>query len=104
MPARYRTVDGRFEVIRPLIECAETDITAHSEARNYPIIPCNLCGSQDKLKRVEVARLLAELEENNPGLRQVMLSAIGNVRPSHLLDREVAAAWDEAAGRYKPRR
>ena len=104
MPARYRTVDGRFEVIRPLIECAETDITAHSEARNYPIIPCNLCGSQDKLKRVEVARLLAELEENNPGLRQVMLSAIGNVRPSHLLDREVAEAWDEAAGRYKPRR
>jgi len=104
MPACYRTVDGRFEVIRPLIECAETDITAHSEARNYPIIPCNLCGSQDKLKRVEVARLLAELEENNPGLRQVMLSAIGNVRPSHLLDREVAEAWDEAAGRYKPRR
>jgi tRNA 2-thiocytidine biosynthesis protein TtcA len=104
MPARYRTVDGRFEVIRPLIECAETDITVHSEARDYPIIPCNLCGSQDNLKRVEVARLLAELEKNNPGLRQVMLSAIGNVRPSHLLDREVAEAWNEAAGRYKPRR
>lgn len=104
MPARYRTVDGRFEVIRPLIECAETDITVHSEARDYPIIPCNLCGSQDNLKRVEIARLLAELEKNNPGLRQVMLSAIGNVRPSHLLDREVAEAWNEAAGRYKPRR
>ena len=74
------------------------------EARGYPIIPCNLCGSQDNLKRVEVARLLAELEKNNPGLRQVMLSAIGNVRPSHLLDREVAEAWNEAAGRYEPRR
>lgn len=104
MPARYRTIDGRFEVIRPLIECAEADITAHSEARNYPIVPCNLCGSQDNLKRVEVARLLSELEKNNPGLRQIMLSAIRNVRPSHLLDREVAEAWGEAAGRYEPRR
>ena len=104
MPACYRTVDERFEVIRPLIECAEADIAAHSEARGYPIIPCNLCGAQDNLKRVEVARLLSELEKNNPGLRQSMLSAIRNVRPSHLLDREVAAAWGEAAGRYEPRR
>ena len=104
MPACYRTVDERFEVIRPLIECAEADIAAHSEARGYPIIPCNLCGAQDNLKRDEVARLLSELEKNNPGLRQSMLSAIRNVRPSHLLDREVAAAWGEAAGRYEPRR
>ena len=104
MPACYRTVDERFEVIRPLIECAEADIVAHSEARGYPIIPCNLCGAQDNLKRVEVARLLSELEKNNPGLRQIMLSAIRNVRPSHLLDREVAEAWSEAAGRYEPRR
>ncbi len=104
MPACYRTVDERFEVIRPLIECAEADIAAHSEARGYPIIPCNLCGAQDNLKRDEVARLLSELEKKNPGLRQSMLSAIRNVRPSHLLDREVADAWAEAAGRYEPRR
>lgn len=104
MPASYRTRDGRFRVIRPLIECAEKDIEKQAAHRGYPIIPCNLCGSQDNLKRVEVAGLLSELEKNNPGLRQIMLSAIRNVRPSHLLDREVAEAWNEAAGRYEPRR
>lgn len=104
MPASYRTQDKRFEVIRPLIECSEGDIESHSLSRGYPIIPCNLCGSQDNLKRVEIAELLTELEKNNPGLRQIMLSALRNVRPSHLLDREVAEAWSAAAGRYKPRR
>tara|TARA_B100000809_G_scaffold86875_1_gene85285 strand:+ start:229 stop:1113 length:885 start_codon:yes stop_codon:yes gene_type:complete len=104
MPASYRTQDKRFEVIRPLIECSEEDIESHSLSRGYPIIPCNLCGSQDNLKRVEIAELLTELEKNNPGLRQIMLSALRNVRPSHLLDREVAEAWSAAAGRYKPRR
>ncbi len=104
MPASYRTQDKRFEVIRPLIECSEKDIERHSLSRGYPIIPCNLCGSQDNLKRVEVAELLTELEKNYPGLRQIMLGALRNVRPSHLLDREVAEAWSEAADRYKPRR
>ena len=104
MPASYRTQDKRFEVIRPLIECSEKDIERHSLSRGYPIIPCNLCGSQDNLKRVEVAELLAELEKSNPGLRQIMLGALRNVRPSHLLDREVAEAWSAAADRYKPRR
>ena len=104
MPASYRTQDKRFEVIRPLIECSEKDIERHSLSRGYPIIPCNLCGSQDNLKRVEVAELLTELEKNNPKLRQIMLGALRNVRPSHLLDREVAEAWSEAADRYKPRR
>jgi tRNA 2-thiocytidine biosynthesis protein TtcA len=93
MPASYRTDDGRFQVIRPLIECAEPDIAAHAAAVGYPILPCNLCGSQDGLKRREVAALVSQLESTIPDVRAVMLSAIRNVRPSHLLDRRVATAW-----------
>jgi tRNA 2-thiocytidine biosynthesis protein TtcA len=103
MPARYRTNDGRFEVIRPLIECAEEDIALHAVEAEYPILPCNLCGSQVGLKREAVARLLASLEHEVPGVRQVMLAALKNVRPTHLLDREVAEAWSSQASRYRPR-
>ena len=104
MPARYTTNDGRFEVIRPLIECAEKDIARHAELAGYPIIPCNLCGSQVGLKREAVARLLETIERENPEARTVMLSALKNVRPTHLLDPEVAEAWQSAAERYAPRR
>ena len=104
MPARYTTNDGRFEVIRPLIECAEKDIARHAELAGYPIIPCNLCGSQVGLKREAVARLLDTIERENPEARTVMLSALKNVRPTHLLDPEVAEAWEAAAARYAPRR
>jgi tRNA 2-thiocytidine biosynthesis protein TtcA len=86
MPAGYRTDDGRFEVIRPLIECAEPDIVTHARAAEYPILPCNLCGSQTGLRRVEMAALLDELSRDNPHVRQVMLNALRNVQPSHLLD------------------
>jgi len=101
MPATYRTDDGRFSVIRPLIECAECDIAAHAAAAAYPILPCNLCGSQDGLKRKEVGALLDRLEASIPDVRAVMLNALRNVRPSHLLDIEVAEAW---AGRAPPLR
>lgn len=104
MPARYRTVDGRFQVIRPLIECAEEDIARHAAAAGYPIMPCNLCGSQVGLKRDAVARLLARIEEEIPGVRGVMLAALKNVRPTHLLDAEVAEAWGSQAARFAPRR
>lgn len=104
MPASYTTQDGRFRVIRPLIECAEADIAAWSVEARYPILPCNLCGSQDNLKRVEVERLLRELEATIPDLRQVMLAALKNVRPSHLLDREVAEAWERSSAAFSPRR
>ena len=104
MPARYTTNDKRFEVIRPLIECAERDIAAHARHAGYPILPCNLCGSQTDLKRVAIAELLAELERKNPDLRQVMLAALKNVRPTHLLDHEVAEAWESQAANYPPRR
>jgi tRNA 2-thiocytidine biosynthesis protein TtcA len=93
MPASYRTDDGRFEVIRPLIECAEADIAAFATEQAFPIIPCNLCGSQDGLKRDAMADLLVQLERDHPHLRSIMLNALRNVRPTHLLDREVARAW-----------
>jgi len=104
MPATYTTNDGRFEVIRPLIECAEAEIVRHAHNAGYPILPCNLCGSQTDLKRRSVAEILAQLEQRIPNLRQVMLAATKNVRPSHLLDREVAEAWLARAGDYAPRR
>ena len=93
MPAKYTTDDGRFEVIRPLIECAESDIAAFASAVGFPILPCNLCGSQKDLKRDAMNKLLEQLEAMNPHVRQSMLGALSNVRATHLLDREVALAW-----------
>jgi len=104
MPAVYTTNDGAFEVVRPLIECAENTIARYAGERDFPILPCNLCGSQSDLKRIEVKRHLAELERSIPNVRQVMLAALRNVRPSHLLDAEVAEAWLGQADRYPPRR
>ncbi len=104
MPARYSTNDGRFEVIRPLIECAESDIARHAALSGYPIIPCRLCASQPGLKRDQAAAMLAALEKEIANVRTVMMSALKNVRPTHLLDREVADAWAAAAGKYAPRR
>jgi tRNA 2-thiocytidine biosynthesis protein TtcA len=93
MPASYRTDDGRFEVIRPLIECAEAEIAAFAAEQGFPIIPCNLCGAQDGLKRDAMADLLSQLERDHPHVRSIMLNALRNVRPTHLLDRELARAW-----------
>jgi tRNA 2-thiocytidine biosynthesis protein TtcA len=104
MPPGYVTNDGRFHVIRPLVACAEADIADWAAEAAYPILPCRLCGSQDDRKRARVERLLAELEGEIPGVRSVMTAALANVRPSHLHDREVAEAWEEASGRFAPRR
>ena len=93
-----------FLVIRPLIECAESEIADHAREASYPSLPCNLCGSQEYLRRDRMARLLTDLEAEIPNLRSVMLAALRNVRPSHLLDREVAEAWEDAACRFEPRR
>jgi tRNA 2-thiocytidine biosynthesis protein TtcA len=95
MPARYTTDDGRFEVIRPLIECAEADIATFAASAGFPILPCNLCGSQKDLKRDAMNSLLQQLETMNPHVRQSMLGALSNVRATHLLDAEVALAWAE---------
>ena len=102
MPARYRTDDDRFDVIRPLMGCAERDIAAYAATQPFPIIPCNLCGSQDGLRRDVMTRLMDTLEADNPHVRAVMASALGNVRPSHLLDRDVAAAWAARPADLRP--
>jgi len=102
MPASYRTDDGRFEVIRPLIECAESDIAEYAAAMRYPIIPCNLCGSQEGLKRDAMTRLIGDLEKDHPHVRSIMANALRNVRPTHLLDRDVARAWAERSPEIRP--
>lgn len=102
MPASYRTDDGRFEVIRPMIECAESEIASLAAELAFPIIPCNLCGSQEGLKRDAMTALLADLEKSNPHVRSIMLNALRNVRPTHLLDRDVAKAWAERDESIRP--
>jgi tRNA 2-thiocytidine biosynthesis protein TtcA len=102
MPASYTTDDGRFEVIRPMIECAERDIARFAELEGYPIIPCNLCGAQPGLARDQMTQLLDTLEATKPDVRQVMLNALRNVRPTHLLDKDVTRAWKERAADIRP--
>jgi tRNA 2-thiocytidine biosynthesis protein TtcA len=89
MPPRLTSDDGQNVVIRPLALCAEKDIAALAAAKRFPIIPCDLCGSQDNLKRQQVKRLLAELERENPQLRGNLTAALGNVRPTHLFDKKL---------------
>ncbi|WP_437940832.1 tRNA 2-thiocytidine(32) synthetase TtcA [Sorangium sp. So ce341] len=86
MPPKLISDDGDNVVIRPLIYCAEAELAAFAAEERFPIIPCDLCGSQENLQRKAVSRLLAELDERHPGARQNMLAALGNVRPSHLFD------------------
>jgi len=86
MPARYRTNDGRFEVIRPLIEAAERDLEALAREAGFPIIPCRFCSSREDQKRKKVLELVAELEKLNPQVRHTLLAALKHVVPSHLLD------------------
>jgi tRNA 2-thiocytidine biosynthesis protein TtcA len=86
MPPRLLNEDGDLYVARPLAFVAEEDCAKFADAMNYPIIPCDLCGSQEGLQRAQVKKLLNDWEARTPGRRQVMFRALMNVRPSHLAD------------------
>ena len=86
MPPKRLNDEGDLFVYRPLAHVAEVDCEKFAIAMNYPIIPCDLCGSQDGLQRQQVKQILDQWEANSPGRRQVMFRALTNARPSHLLD------------------
>jgi len=86
MPPKLFSDDGRNTVIRPLAYCREKDIAAYSELREFPIIPCNLCGSQENLQRQMVKDLLNDWDHRFPGRIENMFRSIQNVAPSHLAD------------------
>jgi tRNA 2-thiocytidine biosynthesis protein TtcA len=86
MPPRLMNDDGDVEVLRPMIYCAEPDLEKFAEHMAFPIIPCDLCGSQDGLERNAMKAMLNDIEKRMPGRKDIMIRALGNVRPSHLLD------------------
>jgi tRNA 2-thiocytidine biosynthesis protein TtcA len=98
MPPKLRSDDGRNLVIRPMCYAAEEDIAAFAEAMRFPIIPCDLCGSQPNLKRKQVKRLLADLSRENPAVKGNLLNSLGKVVPTHLLDRGLLARLGTAHG------
>jgi tRNA 2-thiocytidine biosynthesis protein TtcA len=95
MPPRLTSDDGDNVVIRPLCYSSEDDIAEYARLREFPILPCDLCGSQDNLKRQRVKRLIAELHAENANVRGNLFAALGNVRASHLMPGPVAPLVDE---------
>jgi len=89
MPPKLLSDDGKHTVIRPLAYVEESDLEAYAEAREFPIIPCDLCGSQDQLQRKQVKAMLREWERQYPGRIESIFGALTNVAPSHLLDRSL---------------
>ena len=89
MPAKLVSDDGRHVVIRPLAYAKEDDLAAYAELKGFPIIPCNLCGSQENLQRKVVREMLREWERRHPGRIESIVRALTDVSPSHLLDRKL---------------
>jgi tRNA 2-thiocytidine biosynthesis protein TtcA len=89
MPPKLVSDDGRHIVIRPLAYAREVDLEAYAVARQFPIIPCDLCGSQDTLQRKQVKMMLREWDKRHPGRVETIFRSLTNVRRSHLLDREL---------------
>ena len=89
MPPKLVSDDGRHTVIRPLAYIPESDLIAYSDWKQFPIIPCNLCGSQDNLKRQEIGRMLAEWDKKDPRRAWNTFKALANIAPSHLMDRNL---------------
>ena len=91
MAPRLTSDDGRNVVIRPLAYCDEAEIARYAVEHGFPIVPCNLCGSQDNLQRQQVKAMLAAWSERHPKVKGSLFAALGNVRVSHLLDRDLMA-------------
>jgi tRNA 2-thiocytidine biosynthesis protein TtcA len=87
MPPKLVSDDGRHVVIRPLVYVRERDLARYAEASKFPLIPCTLCGSQENLQRKQMSALLREWEKRFPGRIESIFNAMGNVVPTHLLDR-----------------
>ncbi|HBU48281.1 MAG TPA: tRNA 2-thiocytidine(32) synthetase TtcA [Myxococcales bacterium] len=93
MPPLLRSDDGRNVVIRPLMQCAEAEIATYAQGMGFPILPCNLCGSQEGLKRQRMKQMLSVLTEENDKVPGNIAAALANVRPSHLHQPELYQAW-----------
>ena len=89
MPGKLVNDEGDMLVLRPLVYAAEEDLAKFAEAMRFPIIPCNLCGSQDGLQRNAMKKMLNDIEAKMPGRKDTMIRALTNVRPSHLLDKKL---------------
>jgi tRNA 2-thiocytidine biosynthesis protein TtcA len=99
MPPKLHSEDGRHIVIRPLAYVPESEIERYARAREFPLIPCTLCGSQDNMQRVEIKKMLREWELQYPGRTESIFSSLRNVVPSHLAD---PAAFDFSQRRELP--
>ena len=99
MPPKLVTDQGDHIVIRPLAYCAEKDIARYARAREFPIIPCNLCGAQENLQRQNIKEMLSAWEQQYPGRSQTIFTAMQNLAPSHLLDGQLFDFKNISAGR-----
>jgi len=89
MPPKLVSDDGKHVVIRPLAYVAEEDLVEYAKVKAFPIIPCALCGSQENLERRKIGEMLAEWQRRHPGRIESIVRAMGDVAPSHLLDRKM---------------